>query len=447
MTDKPDSLTTRVDAGARPSVVSVALTVIDGPSRGKRADVARRVVRSGSSPGVDLQIDDPTVSRFHCEVRVRAKGIWVKDLGSTNGTSAGGIRIQEAEVPPGTVLRLGSSALRVDVGAEDVFDELSESDHFGDLVGKSLPMRRLYALLERAAPSDATLLVRGETGAGKEVLARSVHRASPRKNGPFVAIDCGAIPESLFESEMFGHVRGAFTGALTDRAGAFEEANGGTLFLDEVGELPLASQAKLLRALESRAIRRVGGSGTKNVDVRVIAATNRALDRAINEGTFREDLYYRLAHLEVVLPPLRERAGDIAILAQGFYSTRGGEGELPPAFLADLAERSFPGNVRELKHHVERAMLLGLVERAAGKSVKPADVPTLDFAPLSLPYKEAREAWIEQFELVYVKHVLEKTGGNVTRAAELAGTNRRMIQRIVARLGIDPRSLSGNDEE
>jgi transcriptional regulator with GAF, ATPase, and Fis domain len=242
-------------------------------------------------------------------------------------------------------------------------------------------------------------------------------------------------------------VRGAFTGALTDRAGAFEEAHGGTLFLDEVGELPIASQAKLLRALESRSVRRVGGTGTRQVDVRVIAATNRPLDRAINDGAFREDLYYRLAHIELSIPPLRERSEDIPTLANHFFRARGGVGDLPAAFLEQLTQRAFSGNVRELKHHVERAMLFGLVDRAAGRAAPMLDVPVLDFAPLKLPFKEAREAWIEQFELVYVKQVLARTNGNVTHAAELAGTNRRLIQRIVARLGIDARSLAGAAED
>jgi transcriptional regulator with GAF, ATPase, and Fis domain len=442
-----DDKTTRVSSIPRPRIVSVALAVIDGPSRGKKGDVARGSARVGSSPGADLVLDDSTVSRFHCEVRVKPRGIFVRDLGSTNGTLAAGIRIVEAEVPPGTVLKLGQSAVRVDVGAEDVFDEPSAADHFGDLIGASLPMRRLYALLEKVAPSDATLLIRGDTGSGKEVVARSVHASSARKNGPFVAIDCGAIPENLFESEMFGHVRGAFTGAQADRAGAFEEAHGGTLFLDEVGELPIASQAKLLRALESRSVRRVGGTGNRQVDVRVIAATNRPLDRAINDGAFREDLYYRLAHIELVIPPLRERAEDIPVLAKHFFEARGGVGDLPPAFLEQLTQRAFSGNVRELKHHVERAMLFGLVDRAAGRVAPVIDVPVLDFAPLKLPFKEARDAWIEQFELVYVKQVLARANGNVTHAAELAGTNRRLIQRVVARLGIDPKSLAGQDED
>ncbi len=446
-----DSLTTRVDANAPPRIFSVALTVIDGPSRGRRVDVARGAARLGSSSGADLVLDDPTVSRLHCEVRVRARGVSVRDLGSTNGTFSSGIRLREAELPPGAVLRLGQSAVRVDVGADDVFDEVASGSSFGELLGASLPMRRLYALLARVAPSDATLLVRGETGSGKEVLARSVHAASPRRAGPFVAVDCGAIPEQLFESEMFGHVRGAFTGAIADRMGAFEEAHRGTLFLDEIGELPLSSQAKLLRAIETRTLRRVGAPGTRAVDVRIVAATHRRLDEAVNTGGFREDLYYRLAQVEAHLPPLREREGDVALLARQFFRARGGQGEPPAELLASLARRSFPGNVRELRHVVARALLLGTIGRGGPASpvalAAPVDVPAIDVPALHLPIKAAREAWIEQFELIYARNVLARAGGNVTHAAELAGTNRRHLQRIVARLGLDPRSLSGIEDE
>jgi transcriptional regulator with GAF, ATPase, and Fis domain len=300
-------------------------------------------------------------------------------------------------------------------------------------------MRRLYAMLERVAASDTTVLVQGETGTGKDVVARAIHGASRRRAAPFVPLDCGAVPESLFESELFGHARGAFSGAVADRKGVIEEADGGTLFLDEIGELPLGMQAKLLRAIETRSVRRVGANLARPVDVRIVAATNRPLARAVNEGTFREDLYYRLAVVEVALPPLRARRDDIPMLAAHFHRALGGVGELPQAFLAMVAQRSFPGNVRELRNFVERAMLLGTITPSPARAHTAALTPSRELgqlAPLHLPLKEARQAWTESFEHVYVRGVLERAHGNVTHAAELAGVSRRFLQRLAARLGV-----------
>lgn len=439
--DFPDDATTRLVQPSRPRDSALRLLVIDGPSRGKSAEIRKGVAKVGSSSACDLVLDDRSVSRIHFEVTVGPRGFRLRDLGSTNGTLASGLRIVDAEIPSGTTVVVGASAVRIERAGEALsLPPASPRTSFGGLLGRSVAMRQIYAVLERIAPSDATVLVRGETGTGKEVVARSIHDASPRKRGPFVAVDCGAIPENLFESELFGHARGAFTGAATDRAGVFEEAQGGTLFLDELGELPSSLQPKLLRALETRTVRRVGTNVEKAVDVRVVAATNRPLEQAVNDGTFREDLYYRLAVVEIVLPPLRERPGDIAELAEHFYRQRGRTGALPPSFLDALARRPFPGNVRELRHTVERALLLGGLDDPAPETVPRAAevVPDAlaDMAALRLPLKEAREAWTEQFELIYAKNVLERADGNVTRAAELAGVNRRFMQRLMARLGM-----------
>jgi transcriptional regulator with GAF, ATPase, and Fis domain len=406
------------------------------------------VARIGSSSSCDLKLDDRAVSRVHCEVRLRSRSILVRDAGSTNGTFSMGMKLVEAEVPAGAVLAMGASAVRVEADLDDAdFVEISEHPGFGELIGQSLEMRRIYAILERVAPTDSTVLVRGETGTGKEVVARSVHAASSRSRGPFVALDCSTIPENLFESELFGHVKGAFSGATQDRAGVFEEADGGTLFLDELGELPLAMQAKLLRVLETRTLRRVGSNTVRPIDVRVLAATNRPLDRCVNEGTFREDLYYRLAVVEVVLPPLRSRPDDVRVLATHFYRARGGEGDLPEAFLARLEHRSFPGNVRELSHVIERAMLLGTIR--PGPVRRPPDLGARidELPPLHLPLKDARIAWTENFELLYVKSVLARANGNVTHAAELAGVSRRFLQRLVVRLGVSTQELGIDPSE
>jgi transcriptional regulator with PAS, ATPase and Fis domain len=450
-----DDVTQRVASEAeRLQVLSVRLLVVDGPSRGERVALREGVARVGTARGNDLKLADPTVSRVHCEIRVRPGYVLVRDCGSTNGTFVEGVRLREGEVRPGALVRVGSSAFRIEETSGPTYLPMSERTSFGECVGGSLEMRRVYATLERAAPTASTVLIEGETGTGKDVAARSLHANSPRAQGPFVPIDCGAIPLMLIESELFGHVRGAFSGAIGDRRGVFEEASGGTVFLDEIGELPVQVQPKLLRAIEQRAIRRVGSNVERPVDVRIVAATNRSLAACVNEGTFREDLYYRLAVIEVTIPPLRARREDIATLAKHFYGRMGGSGTLSGEFLAMLGARSWPGNVRELRNFMERSVSLGLVddgERHAAARPPEQGIPVdaLErLVPLHVPLKEARQAWTESFEAVYVRCMLRKTGGNITRAAELAGVNRRFMQRMVSRLvsrgaelGVDPEDL------
>ncbi len=433
-----DDDVTRPVASEAPTlrVLSVALLVVDGPSRGARVALPEGVARVGTARGNELRLADPTVARVHCELRVRSGTILVRDCGSTNGTFVEGVRLREGEVRPGALVRVGSSAFRIEESAGATYLPLSDRTSFGECVGSSIEMRRVYATLERAAPTASTVLIEGETGTGKDVAARSLHANSPRASGPFVPIDCGAIPLTLIESELFGHVRGAFSGAVADRRGVFEEAAGGTVFLDEIGELPMQVQPKLLRAIEQRAIRRVGSNTERAVDVRIIAATNRSLAACVNEGTFREDLYYRLAVIELRVPPLRARRDDIAV----------------------LAARSWPGNVRELRNFIERSVSLGLVEQGPPSSSKlpPEEDVAADtlerLVELEVPLKDARQAWTERFETVYVRGMLRKTRGNLTRAAELAGVNRRFMQRIVSRLasrgadlGVDPGDLEDED--
>jgi transcriptional regulator with PAS, ATPase and Fis domain len=451
-----DDVTTKVAGSSRVRTLEAALVVVDGASRGARIELGGGLVKIGTAAGCELRLDDRTASRVHCEVRVRGSAIFVRDLGSTNGTFCEGVRVYEADVPSGAILKIGATAIRVEVSDAPLFVDVSTRESFGELVGKSLEMRRLYAMLERISKSDTTVLVQGETGTGKDVLARSIHAESARAKGPFVPVDCGAVPEQLFESELFGHLKGSFTGATTDRKGVFEEAEGGTLFLDEVGELPLALQAKLLRALETKSVRRVGSNTPRAVDVRIIAATNRPLAQCVNDGTFREDLYYRFAVVEVALPPLRARREDIPLLAAHFHRSLGGNGVLPDAYVAALVQKSYAGNVRELKNVIERDVLLGNVTEARpSASPPPLALPTgaEELAPLHLPLKEARQAWTESFEQIYVRAILKRTRGNVTRAAELAGVSRRFLQRMAARLrikasdvGADPKELDGDDE-
>jgi transcriptional regulator with PAS, ATPase and Fis domain len=451
---------TRPVASEAPTVrvLSALLVVVDGPSRGASVAVSEGLARVGTAAGNELRLADPTVSRVHCELRVRSGSVLIRDCGSTNGTFVEGVRLREGEVKPGALVRVGSSAFRIEDSGMPAYLPMSERTSFGECVGSSLEMRRVYAVLERAAPTTSTVLIEGETGTGKDIAARSLHANSTRARGPFVPIDCAAIPLTLIESELFGHVRGAFSGATNDRRGVFEEAAGGTVFLDEIGELPMQVQPKLLRAIEQRAIRRVGSNLERPVDVRIVAATNRSLAQCVNEGTFREDLYYRLAVIQVTIPPLRSRREDIATLARHFHAQLGGPGELTPEFLAMLAARSWPGNVRELRNFLERSVSLGLV---GDGPAPPAELPPEQgipadaieqLVPLHVPLKDARQAWTERFETVYVRGMLRKTGGNLTRAAELAGVNRRFMQRIVSRLalsgadlGVDPKDLDDGE--
>jgi transcriptional regulator with PAS, ATPase and Fis domain len=442
--DKETDVTERViSESSALRILSVGLVVVDGPSRGRRVGVSEGVARIGVAAGNHLRLNDPTVSRVHCEIRVRPDTITVRDCGSTNGTFVEGVRLKEGEVRPGALVRVGASAFRIEDAGGDAFLPVSERSTFGECVGASLEMRRLYSTLERVATTTSTVLIEGETGTGKDVVARSLHASSTRAGGPFVPIDCGAIPVTLIESELFGHVRGAFSGAQTDRRGVFEEADGGTLFLDEIGELPLHVQPKLLRAIEARAVRRLGSNAERPIDVRIVAATNRSLARCVNEGTFREDLYYRLAVVEVTLPPLRSRRDDIGTLARHFYERLGGGPPLSPEFIAMLSARGWPGNVRELRNYIERSVSLGLVAQpppiapAIGGRDAVASSAIEALVPLHLPLKEARDAWTETFESIYTRSLLKKTGGNLTRAAELAGVNRRFMQRLVARLSIN----------
>ncbi|MEO7094782.1 MAG: sigma-54-dependent Fis family transcriptional regulator, partial [Polyangiales bacterium] len=287
------------------------LEVVAGPDRGLSIKMESPTLTIGKGNDVDVRLTDPAISRRHLEVAATADGLLVRDLGSRNGTWLGGCRIAEATLIQDVTLSFGqtSMAVRLAAGALDL--EVADRNEFGGALGASVAMRHVFALLERAAKSNVTVLLEAESGCGKEVLAYALHTESPRKEEPFVAVDCASLPENLIESELFGHERGAFTGAIASRAGAFERAHNGTIFLDELGELRLDLQPKLLRVLEKREIRRVGGSKTIPIDVRVIAATNRRLAEAVRRREFREDLYFRLSVINIQLPPLRQRRDDI----------------------------------------------------------------------------------------------------------------------------------------
>jgi transcriptional regulator with PAS, ATPase and Fis domain len=426
--------TPSTDVLPRPPTLRFAdaiVRVTSGPDAGLECRLEPGTTRIGTAPSCALRLTDAAVSRLHCELRVEPDGVRVVDSGSTNGTRVDGLDVVEARLRGSARIELGKTVLAFEIRDEPIEVTLAPREHFGRMLGTSAAMRRVFHLMATVAPTHATVLFQGETGTGKELAAQAIHESSKRADGPFVAIDCGAIAEHLIESELFGHVRGSFTGATADRRGMFEEASGGTLFLDEIGELPLSLQPKLLRVLEEREVRPVGSNAPRPIDVRVIAATNRPLASAVNAGGFREDLYYRLAVFEIVIPPLRDRRDDLDFLAEHFYANVTGKAaRLAPELLASIRGRSWPGNVRELRNFIERSTILGL---DSGRSVVASAGGSLEiFASADLPMKEARERCMSQFEVQYIVSLLRRTGGNVTRAAEVAGVSRRYLHKLIS---------------
>jgi two-component system response regulator GlrR len=392
----------------------------------------------GGADGVGLVIADPSVSRLHAELELLDSGLWVRDLESRNGTFVQGVRVTRACIPEGGQLRVGATDLTMSYAPEPTPVEIWPDGRFGPMVGSTVAMRELFARLARVARSEATVLIQGETGTGKEVAARAIHEASSRAGEPFAIIDCGALPENLLEAELFGHTRGAFTGAVEARAGAIEAADGGTVFLDEVGELPLTMQPKLLRVLESRTVRRLGETGQRAVNVRFLSATNRDLRTMVNTRAFREDLYFRLAVLPVTLPPLRERPADILALIQHFLPAEA-LALVTPQMVRELMARPWLGNVRELRNFIERALALGAREALAMSGAPAGELDAAMRLPpawLTLPYRDMRERVLQAAERDYIKALLERHERNISLAAETAGLNRTSLYRLVAKHGL-----------
>ncbi|GAB5543546.1 MAG: sigma 54-interacting transcriptional regulator [Sandaracinaceae bacterium] len=435
-----------------------ALVILSGDDRGREQIIEGDLFRIGKSKGNDLVLPDETVSRAHCEIVRDDRGYLLRDLGSTNGTLLDGAEIKEAWLKTGAVITVGKVELKVRPFHERVEILPSDAASYGEVAGKSVGMRQVFGLLERLGPTDATVLIGGETGTGKDVLARSIHAQSPRAKRPFIVVDCGAVVGSLIESELFGHEKGAFTGASATRQGAFELADGGTLFLDEIGELPLDLQPKLLRALETRAFRRVGGNQSTAVDIRVIAASKRNLKMEVERGKFREDLYFRLAVVPVELPPLRERLDDIPLLV-GTLLARIAEGDatgstptdISPETLDALRAHDWPGNIRELRNVLERAAYLS---RAAGH-----DEVSLGFVPLAgaaqpnvtkeirlapdfepgKSYRDTKSEWEALFEKQYVGWLLDQSDGNISAAARAADMDRKYLHKLARKHGLHPK--------
>ena len=433
---------------------SFRLRVVAGPDQGKEHMLDEGTTMVGTHADNDLVLADATVSRYHLEVRVRRDGIEIRDLDTTNGTKHGGARVSQIILTGAARLRLGKHT-EIDVEPIDHNVELNDwpNDRFGDVLGSTAPMKRLFSLLAKASPTEATILLQGETGTGKEAIAEAVHEQSRRAKGPFVVVDCGSIPHELIASELFGHAKGSFTGAAADKQGLIEAANRGTLFLDEIGELALDLQPQLLRVLDRRQVRRVGETQSVDVDIRVIAATHRDLRAMVRAGQFREDLYYRLAVVATSVPPLRERKADIPALATWFAEKMGrGSFAQSPALLEQLQRHEWPGNVRELRNVVERALSLGDTGFAElGDTPAPRATPmpaVVDIGDeqqkrssnpdvLELPFKEAKAQLVEAFERDYLRALLARHHGNISRAASEAGIDRNYIHRLVKKYGLE----------
>lgn len=419
-------------------------------ARGTRQAVVATRCLLGSAERAEVCIADPAVSRIHAELDPRDDGIWVRDLGSKNGSYIDGVEIGLARLPEGGRLHVGDTLIRVEVDSKPARVELWPADSFGPLIGPSAPMREVFARLIRVAQSESTILIRGETGTGKDLVARAIHDTSPRAAQPFVVVDCAAMTESLLESELFGHSKGAFTGASTAREGAIEAADQGTVFIDEVGELPLSVQPKLLRVLESREVRRVGETHYRPVNVRFICATHRDLQTMVNSGGFREDLYFRLSVLPMTIPPLRDRIEDVTPLAKHFLEQITRQTKLPagppslgPELLEELARRPWLGNVRELRNFIERFVALGAREALSLTGSVPPPPPSSPTEPrdelamrvlvdaLDRPLREARDVWMDMLERDYVGRLLNRCRHNVPAAAQIAGVNRTYIYRLI----------------
>jgi len=448
---------TRIRREAKPATVNLRrckLVVTKGAQRGTEFVIGGDVIRVGKAGENDLVIADETVSRVHFEIVRDNKGYLVRDLNSTNGTFLDGAEIKEAYIRAGSVVGAGAIELKFTPFEERIEILPSEHEVLGEMVGRSTAMREIFGLIERIAPTDATVLIEGETGTGKDMVARTLHQLSKRAAAPFIVVDCGAVAGTLIESELFGHEKGSFTGAVAARQGAFELASGGTVFLDELGELSLDLQPKLLRVLEQRELRRVGGSKTLKVDLRVIAATRKDLRSEVEKGKFREDLYFRLNVVPITAPPLRDRREDIPRLLDHFLTKMSPPGatmpELSEATRAALYAHDWPGNVRELRNVIERALALGT---DPGAMVAPLGAEPFARAGMSLgagsgaaepmefqagmSFRDTKEKWNEVFERRYLTWLLKRADGNISKAARDADMDRKYLHKLLRKYEID----------
>lgn len=416
------------------------LEVVAGPDTGASVEVGAEALAVGTDERNRLVLTDTAASARHFEILANEHGRLLRDLESTNGTFVDGYRVGELFLRDVTDIVVGESRLRFSVLRDEVEIPLTSRTNFGQLLGHSTAMRAVFAILERAAKTDATVLILGESGTGKELASRALHENSSRRSGPYVIFDCGAAAPSLLESQLFGHARGAFTGAVEARAGVFEEADGGTIVLDEIGEFPIALQPKLLRALEARTVQRIGENTSRKFDARIIACTNRNLEEEVRAGRFRQDLFFRLSVVSVRLPALRERKEEIVRLVNLFLSQLRSD-EVPslsPALVDLLMTYAWPGNVRELRNFVERMVVLHDVDPVAvlraGTAQAPADSSWSP--PIHLPFHEAKQQWTDHLEHEYLTRLLAKHGGNISEAARAAGLSRQSCYRLMEKHGL-----------
>ena len=496
--------------GARPRTIQVRTCRLVTGSGGTRREHAftQGTIRIGSASDNDLVLSDETVSREHCRIVQEESGYLLLDRGSTNGTSLNGVRVREGYLQNGCTITIGQTEVQFFTAQEKVEVVPSQKTRLGDIIGKNVKMRELYAVIEKIAPSSATVIIEGETGTGKEVVAQTIHRMSPRAHNTMMVFDCGAVPKNLIESELFGHEKGSFTGAIMTRQGLFEMAHGSTLFLDELGELPSELQPKLLRSLEQREIRRVGATRSLKVDVRIIAATNRELEEEVRSGRFRQDLFYRLSVVRLYLPPLRERIDDIPLLVDSFLQdhayNRLSDGtrkvnRVSGEAMDLLLSYSWPGNVRELINAVERAVSFAtsgvirpenLPDSLRGEStrdrsgpnslgsdrmhrprsgshptipesarsseggarVSSPSLPVLSGQPVhppqtDLPFKDAKELWVAAFEREYIESLLRKNRGNISHASREAEIDRKYFRKLMRKYDIEGHRDEPLDEE
>jgi DNA-binding NtrC family response regulator len=453
-------------------IQKVELIVNPGaPDARKRHTLESETIIVGTGKDSDVELDDSTVSRSHCKIQSTSEGYIVTDLESTNGTYVDGVRVRSAFLSPKSVLAVGNTEIQFEPIEERVPIEPSSFHRLGDIVGRSEKIREVFGIIEKIAPTNSTVVIEGETGTGKEVVARTVHELSNRQEEPFVVFDCGAVPDNLIESELFGHEKGSFTGATMSREGVFQAADGGTIFLDELGELNLELQPKLLRVLEQREVRPVGANKPIPVDVRVIAATNRDLEQEVDAGRFREDLFYRLSVVRLFLPPLRERVEDIPLLVEHFLDAEDFNRDaddlqqlkgLSSDALEAMEAYDWPGNVRELLNVIERACSF-----AETSTIRAEDLPQhlLDNEnPIKLdhpedsakerwaevpekeklhekPFKEAKSEWIANFEEDYIFDTLFRHDGNISAAARTADIDRKYFRELMNKHGIEPQDV------
>ena len=483
----PTKVVSHLDRGPTLHLRRCILQSVDDPTREWTFD--KEEIRLGSMDDNDVVLNDDTVSRYHCRITQEETGYVLLDQQSTNGTFINKVRVRDAFLRPGCIVSVGQSQLRFNAREEEVQIVPSRSDRCAGLIGGNARMREIYSIIEKIAPTATTVIIDGETGTGKEVVAQAIHSLSPRSRNELVVFDCGAVPPNLIESELFGHEKGSFTGAMMTRSGLFEQADGGTLFLDELGELPIDLQPKLLRALEQREVRRVGSQKPQKIDVRIIAATNRNLEDEVRAGRFRQDLFYRLSVVRLHLPSLKDRADDIPLLVQHFLDTghfnRKGDAQAVSAIADDamtaLQSYPWPGNVRELVNVVERAVSFcdaGVVElsdlpdyirsakppqtpatRAAIKRAQTSPNPTVPMsasAPTPLPpeellsegvtFKDAKERWVASFERNYILQLLRRNTGNISHAARAADIDRKYFRKLMKKYDIEAAGIDEPDD-